>query len=226
MASVNHSAQGKRQREALRSKPLYLSVSLTTLFLVVFLIVGQGVAVCGERHVKSLRRLEQAISSLSKALDETKGQAWGKDELLASLSPPAKRTGFEMPDEKLRKVVRGHIDKIQYRYGGVSTETGMDCSAYVQMLARDVFHTQIPRTSREQARMEALSVPKGYWRPGDLLFFASGSHGKGKPGVDHVGMYVSNGQFVHCNKEKKGVSLEDLSSYGLPIVESIRLPVQ
>ena len=88
---------------------------------------------------------------------------------------------------------------LRYKYGAQAPGKAFDCSGLVQwVLAK--FDLDVPRTSREQSKL-GLEVPKDptQLRPGDLLFF-----GKGKK-VDHVGIYVGEGKFVHAANRRKGV---------------------
>jgi len=88
---------------------------------------------------------------------------------------------------------------VRYKYGAKAPGTAFDCSGLVQwVMAR--FDIQVPRTSREQASL-GREIPKvqSLLRAGDLLFF-----GKGRV-VDHVGIYVGNGRYVHAANPRKGV---------------------
>lgn len=88
---------------------------------------------------------------------------------------------------------------LRYKYGAKTPGKAFDCSGLVQWVMAK-FDLAVPRTSREQSKL-GISIPKdpGLLRPGDLLFF-----GKGK-GVDHVGIYVGDGKYVHAANRKKGV---------------------
>lgn len=88
---------------------------------------------------------------------------------------------------------------LRYKYGAVTPGKAFDCSGLVQWVMAK-FNLDVPRTSREQAKF-GLEIPKdpSQLRPGDLLYF-----GKGKK-VDHVGIYVGEGKFVHAANRRKGV---------------------
>jgi cell wall-associated NlpC family hydrolase len=77
-----------------------------------------------------------------------------------------------------------------YRYGGTSPD-GFDCSGLVQY----VFAQQgvrLPRTTREQHEAgEGIDLDDA--EPGDLLFY---SFGGGR--IDHVAVYLGDGQAVHA----------------------------
>jgi lipoprotein Spr len=89
----------------------------------------------------------------------------------------------------------------RYRWGG-SSERGIDCSAFMQVLAGYAFGWMLPRTAREQfASMRRIS--KDDLKEGDFVFFNT------QGGVSHVGMYLQNHKFVHSSSSQ-GVSIGDL----------------
>lgn len=92
----------------------------------------------------------------------------------------------------------------RYRWGASAPGTAFDCSGLVQWLMAN-FDIALPRTSRDQAVM-GLEIPKdaAQMLPGDLLYFARGRR------VDHVGVYIGNGQYVHAANRRKGVVVSDL----------------
>jgi cell wall-associated NlpC family hydrolase len=92
----------------------------------------------------------------------------------------------------------------RYRWGASTPGTAFDCSGLVQWLMAN-FNLVLPRTSRDQAR-EGLEVPKDPTQmlPGDLLYFAQGR------AVDHVGIYIGDGKYVHAASSRKGVVISNL----------------
>lgn len=90
-----------------------------------------------------------------------------------------------------------------YLYGGSTLSGGLDCSAYVRLVFSDL-GIQLPRTSSSQYA-EGTAVAKSNLQVGDLVFFnTSGS------GVSHVGIYIGNNKFIHC-QTGDGVSVTSLS---------------
>lgn len=88
---------------------------------------------------------------------------------------------------------------LRYLFGAKAPGKAFDCSGLVQwVMAR--FDVEVPRTSREQAKIGfAVAKDTAKLLPGDLLYF-----GKGRA-VDHVGIYVGNGRYVHAANRRKGV---------------------
>ncbi|MGL4723183.1 MAG: NlpC/P60 family protein [Scandinavium sp.] len=92
-----------------------------------------------------------------------------------------------------------------YRYGG-STRRGVDCSAFVMMTFRDQFDMQLPRDTKNQARV-GTKIDKDDLLPGDLVFFKTGSGGSGL----HVGIYDTDNQFIHASTSQ-GVTRSSLDN--------------
>ncbi len=88
---------------------------------------------------------------------------------------------------------------LRYRYGAKAPGAAFDCSGLVQwVMAR--FDVVVPRTSREQAKVGfPVAKDTAQLLPGDLLYF-----GRGRA-VDHVGIYIGNGRYVHAANRRKGV---------------------
>ncbi len=87
-----------------------------------------------------------------------------------------------------------------YVWGGTSLTRGADCSGFVQSVMRN-FGVSLPRTSREQAKV-GRAIKSSEMRPGDLIFYANSSGT-----VNHVAMYIGNGQIVHAASTKSGIKI-------------------
>ena len=84
---------------------------------------------------------------------------------------------------------------LKYVYGGSSTTTGMDCSAFSQWVMKQN-GVSVARTARDQAK-QGTAVSKSSLKAGDLLFFDTIA-GNGRS-VDHVGVYIGNGKMIHAS---------------------------
>jgi cell wall-associated NlpC family hydrolase len=108
-----------------------------------------------------------------------------------------------------------------YRYGG-TTPDGFDCSGFVQHVFSEN-GIQLGRSSREQAQ-DGKSIPLSDLKPGDLIFF--NMHHRKHYWIDHVGLYVGNGQFIHSTSSRTSeIKVEALESgrYLRKVVETRRI---
>lgn len=91
-----------------------------------------------------------------------------------------------------------------YRYGGNTPESGFDCSGLVTYVFRDMLDLRLPRTSRELAAIQGPRIDPNRLAAADLVFF--GRQGE----VEHVGIYVGEGRFVHAPRTGGTVRLDRL----------------
>lgn len=102
------------------------------------------------------------------------------------------------------------INKIEEWWGtryslGGSTKNGIDCSAFTQVIMREVFGKELPRTAQEQYKITER-LQKEELQEGDLVFF----HTSGRRRISHVGVYIMNNKFVHSGTST-GVTISDLT---------------
>ena len=93
-----------------------------------------------------------------------------------------------------------------YRWGGTSPDSGFDCSGLVNYVFRTALGIELPRVSRDMAG-NGEKIERAALSAGDLVFF--GRRGKR---VDHVGIYVGNGQFVHAPRTGRDVTVSRLDT--------------
>lgn len=92
----------------------------------------------------------------------------------------------------------------RYRMGSMSRKA-VDCSGFTNIIYNKVFHKEIPRVSTAIANNLSEELPVDQLAPGDLVFFIT----RGRKRINHVGMYLGEGQFVHASI--KGVKVSDLN---------------
>lgn len=102
------------------------------------------------------------------------------------------RNDFE---EKLKKIVDSYLG-VRYKTGGMDRR-GFDCSGFVVTVFRELTRTKLPRSTRELKGV-GRQVSKRDARPGDLVFVKGGAFGS----INHVGIYMGNGMFVHASSSK------------------------
>ncbi len=94
---------------------------------------------------------------------------------------------------------------VRYRWGGNDPRTGLDCSGFVKMIYEQM-GIRLPRRARDQAKVGMPITRYEDLRPGDRLYFAV----KGKE-IDHTGIYIGDGYFIHSARSRGGVDIDHLS---------------
>jgi len=95
---------------------------------------------------------------------------------------------------------------VSYRMGGVSSK-GMDCSGFAKRFFAEAFGIDLPHSSRAISHLDFLDdIPADQeeYRPSDLLFF-----GPSKGRINHVGIYLGEGKFIHASR-REGVTVSSL----------------
>jgi cell wall-associated NlpC family hydrolase len=96
----------------------------------------------------------------------------------------------------------------RYVRGGHDPSTGFDCSGFVRYVFAHAIGLELPTNSASQFNA-GQRVARDSMKPGDLVFFrTAGRHGKGR--ISHVGIYLSDGQFIHSPRRGETVRVDSL----------------
>lgn len=128
---------------------------------------------------------------------------------LATSNPPSlkKEITFEpvVSKQEMMEVAQPYLGT-PYRRGGASMN-GMDCSGFVRRIYSELFSLELPHSSAEQYSLPSMvKVSKDDLQTGDLIFFS-----QKKRRINHVGIYLSDGNFIHAST-KSGVAVSSLDS--------------
>lgn len=91
---------------------------------------------------------------------------------------------------------------VSYKLGGDS-KNGIDCSGFIQKVFKEKFDMTIPRTTQMQSQL-GKEIGKNELKSGDLVFFKTGD-------VNHVGVYLEDGLFIHASTQI-GVTISELDN--------------
>lgn len=86
----------------------------------------------------------------------------------------------------------------RYRAGGNDPHSGVDCSGFVKYVMQYGAGVTLNRSSASQAG-QGVAISSSQMQPGDLIFYSNGSR------INHVAMYIGNGQVVHASTYKTGI---------------------
>lgn len=152
------------------------------------------------------------LENISAAAQAAAGQPTSTGDralfLASDLAAPAKAgtdASAAKPGSGVQTVLKRALALLgtPYRWGGTGTN-GFDCSGLVGYVFKTALGVELPRVSRDMANT-GQRVDRASLTAGDIVFF--GVHGRR---VDHVGIYVGNGQFLHAPRTGKDVMVSSL----------------
>jgi peptidoglycan endopeptidase LytE len=93
----------------------------------------------------------------------------------------------------------------RYTWGGVSPNTGFDCSGFSYYVYRTAGRP-VPRDLWGQMQA-GPRIKQANLLPGDIVFFENTY----TAGLSHNGIYIGGGRFIHAASEREGVKVSSLS---------------
>ena len=101
---------------------------------------------------------------------------------------------------KVEKYAKKMLGK-KYVWGATGPKT-YDCSGFTQKVYRKVAGIKLPRVSYLQAKV-GKKISFKHLKQGDMVFFDTEKKRTGK--VNHVGIYLTKGNFIHASSGSKKV---------------------
>lgn len=96
---------------------------------------------------------------------------------------------------------------VNYRWGGTSPETGLDCSGLVRYVFSQVTGVTLPHSSQAMSRVGS-GVSVDDLQPGDLVFFNTRRFA-----FSHVGIYLGDNRFLHAPSAGREVEIATLDKF-------------
>lgn len=118
-------------------------------------------------------------------------------------------SGSQTSSAKADRVIanaRALIGKVSYSYGVNRPTSVMDCSAFTKYVFGQE-GVSLKWGTRYQ-KDAGTAVSKSNLKKGDLVFFWTSKAGT----INHVGIYIGNGQFIHNSPSFDGVGISSLES--------------
>lgn len=119
------------------------------------------------------------------------------DRFTSKINKDENQSSVTLKDKLMMEIIK-YLDT-PYQFGG-TTDNGIDCSAFTQIVYRDVFSIDLLRTARQQYTQGEKISDKEDLSFGDLVFF--NTRRRVRPG--HVGIYIGDNLFAHASS-KHGV---------------------
>lgn len=89
----------------------------------------------------------------------------------------------------------------RYVWGGESLTNGVDCSGFT-MKVYERYGIYLPHYSASQPSY-GVKISRSELKPGDLIFYSSSNR------IDHVAIYIGNGQVVHAANQRDGIKISN-----------------
>jgi len=145
-------------------------------------------------------QLQQAYARLMKKPAQKKSRVAKTHKVTKKQKTnPARFRAVAVAKKQIRK---------KYRWGGSTPSTGFDCSGLTHYAFKSA-NIHLPRTAAAQYKhTKRISMSK--LQAGDLIFFHTR---RTRARVNHVGIYLGGGNFIHAPRKGKRVSVAKLSKY-------------
>ncbi len=119
-----------------------------------------------------------------------------------------RKNSYRSRQSKITSIAKKKLGR-RYVWGASGTKNTYDCSSFTKYVYRKNGIT-IPRTSINQSKF-GKHIKRNNLKKGDLIFFDTSKRHKGY--VNHVGIYLGNGRFIHASSAKKKVVISNLSRF-------------
>lgn len=142
------------------------------------------------------------ISANAKYTDYKGSSSSNNDNGSSSLSASAKAN-------KVIELAESYKGRVSYDYGTRNTSKLIfDCSSFTEFIFAKV-GIDLKWGTKDQKK-QGKYVSKSSIKKGDLIFFDT--VGKNNGVINHVGIYMGNGKFIHNKPSADGVAIDSLNS--------------
>ena len=145
------------------------------------------------------------IAALASAKSDAADDSAGNADAAAQFSDA--KTSQDLRDMLIGLAMQ--LRHVRYVRGGRNPSTGFDCSGFVRYVFERALGLELPNNSASQYLIGHI-VHRNDMQPGDLVFFRTADR-RGKGRISHVGIYVSDGRFIHSPRRGESVRVDNLS---------------
>ena len=155
---------------------------------------------------KTLTSFSRIVSCIcASALLLVSGVAWSAEE--PEHAPPTALEKLQNITDRASDLAMQAMTLlgINYKRGGNTPETGLDCSGFVRYVFKEAWGANLPRTSAEISKM-GTPVNSRDLQPGDLVFYNTL-----RRGFSHVGIYLGDNKFIHAPSTGGQIRIESMT---------------
>ncbi|MBA1421141.1 MAG: LysM peptidoglycan-binding domain-containing protein [Epsilonproteobacteria bacterium] len=159
-------------------------------------------------HKKNNKKLVASLSNLE-TISLEKGTVTKKEKKTSLSLGDLLFSTHSSSISKSSKIISLAKKKLGRRYvwGATGEKNTFDCSGFTKYVYKKN-GIKLPRRAIAQSKYGKY-VPRKNLKKGDLIFFDTSKHRKGY--VNHVGIYLGNGKFIHASSAKKKVVITSLN---------------
>lgn len=155
-------------------------------------------------NAADFQAIQSELSFLQDSLAEKTGQYESYQNIITE-QKEAEAAQIAQKEALRRDIVGNALQYVgnRYVYGGNDPNTGVDCSGFTKYILGNTAGVYLNRTAASQSTQgQAVSAEEA--QPGDLVFYSNGG------GVNHVAIYIGDGQVVHASNERTGIITSDM----------------
>jgi cell wall-associated NlpC family hydrolase len=133
------------------------------------------------------------------------GTGFASDEIAVE-SPPASPSFMATSIDSAQNTLSYALGLVgvNYKFGGTSPETGLDCSGFVRYVFQQAADMVLPHNAKAIS-MFGKKIAISELQPGDLVFYNTMRHT-----YSHVGIYLGDNKFVHSSVTGRGVEVVNM----------------
>ncbi len=163
------------------------------------------------KNKKENRVLKTAVQKHAKPLASKRvkrSKTASVDNIFFKASQPNIMFFNRKSNKKAKNIIKVAKTKLgrKYVWGAIGKRGTFDCSGFTNYVFKKN-GINIPRTSINQSKF-GKHVARANLKKGDLIFFDTSKKRKGY--VNHVGIYLGDGKFIHASSAKKKVVITSL----------------
>lgn len=182
-----------------------------------FLIIIIAVLINSCSSSNYIQKNSPKVIKINKPSDLPRVNQEIEEEEIPNISVKTEETEVKSLIENLYSIVSSNnkkekfLDEIvkflntPYRRGGTS-QSGFDCSGFTKTVYFNTMNIELPRTARDQYKINDIFNDKSLLKFGDLVYFDTSK--KYFPG--HVGIYLNDDLFAHASTSN-GVIISSLN---------------
>ena len=167
-----------------------------------------------KKLVTSLAKLETITLKKGKVVKHKKSSSLSFSDIFFTSNDSGGKKSAKITSLAKKKLGR------RYVWGATGSKNTFDCSGFTSYVYKKN-GINIPRTSINQSKFGKF-VSRNNLKKGDLIFFDTSKKRKGY--VNHVGIYLGNGKFIHASSAKKKVVVSNLSKFYAQRYKGARRP--